>query len=131
MSGLSGRRAQLVADLEATGVRTYGFAPPKLNGAAYVLEAGDDYVREGDTFDATQLEVGLDLYVLTAGVRVNATTVAQLDRMLEAAVHRLGEWTIASCDRPTVYTIYDHAAYGTRLGLRSQFHLSDERRTVA
>lgn len=123
MADLFESKQQLAAALAETGYRTFGYVPDKVEPPILIVQAGEEYVREGDTFDRARFDCKLDLYLLVAP-RANERTTKDLDVMIgRTLTHLPVEWVVEGADRPDYLTAHDWLAYGIRIKLAGSFNI--------
>ena len=95
---LATARADLVATLEDTEYKIYGYETPKVVSGSIILDEGQPFIEYGDVLSKPELmKVNFDLWLFQDARNARNATVA-MDKMVTDVVMNLGEWTLTNLE---------------------------------
>lgn len=128
MNGLTAARAEVVDLLEdgltvalsELGVQVLDHVPEELAPPCVVIDAGDDYLTRGETYDEGQWWLTLRVYAFV-DLTANAQATEDLEALLAAILPALAgsEWEVDPIGRPEEFHTLTWLAHGTRITVRN------------
>ena len=114
-------RADLADALQtSTGFTTHEDVPDRLEPPCLAIEASDNYVSPGSTFDPDDIAVRLDVIALVPIGGDSTQSRRDLDGLLKQVLKHLPEdWTFIGSGKPGPLTNGEWLAYGVPLTVES------------
>ena len=123
ISSLTETIRALALSLRDSGYSVKGFIPSSVAPPMIVIQAGDPYVEESDTFDRSQMKINLEIYLLVRNGS-NEKVTNDVNLMLEKVLPHFGDWNVA-VSQPGTYTINDTNYQGLLIKASNYFDLGE------
>ena len=114
MNTLKDVRDEISVQLGTAGVSCYGYVPERVNTPAAIVEAGNPYMEQGETF--TDFVVRMNV-VLLVGTKTNENATNELDQLICTAVDVLETFDIESVNTPEAFDVNGVQYMGVRVNL--------------
>ena len=105
-------RQELALLLSAAGVSVFSYLPEKVVPPVAVIEPGQPYMQQGDTFTAFTVRLNV---ILLAAPASNETATAELDQAICEVVDAVESFFVGDIDQPSTFTSGGIDYLGTRL----------------
>lgn len=122
---LSEVAASVAEDLQAAGLKTSDFVPPKVVPPLVIIGTGDPYVEEGKTYNQSEFVVHLELFCVT-GTATNSAATTALNEMIETVIFNLGDWTIDGVSAPYMASANDAQYLTARVSITKTITIGDD-----
>ena len=100
--------------LAAAGVTVYEYIPARISPPAAVMEPGNPYIEQGQTFSEFNVRLSV---VLVAGQSSNEKATDDLDQLICSAMDALDTFDIESVEQPATYDFNGAQLLGARVNL--------------
>ncbi len=117
MNTLAAARSEIKTVLDTAGYTVKTYIPERVAPPLIILEPGDPYMTEGNTFTSFTVRFNL---LLLAGPWTNAKASDDLDQMVMDVVDALDMYFIDKVEQPQMFEANNVSYLGTRINISDQ-----------